>query len=106
MLDKMTGFFFSSRRRHTRFDCYWSSDVCSSDLDVLELDRLVGGAEGVAGDDLLDADGRRDVARVDLLDVLAVVRVHHQDAADALGLARVRVEHAREIGRSSCRERV
>src|SRR5207245_6444025 len=33
-------FFFSSRRRHTR--CYrdWSSDVCSSDLDLgLTLDR-------------------------------------------------------------------
>src|SRR5260370_2659070 len=33
----MTGFmrcrfFFSSRRRHTRFKCDWSSDVCSSDL--------------------------------------------------------------------------
>src|SRR2546430_10199905 len=28
-------FFFSSRRRHTRFDCDWSSDVCSSDLDGL-----------------------------------------------------------------------
>src|SRR2546430_9977581 len=27
-------FFFSSRRRHTRFDCDWSSDVCSSDLMV------------------------------------------------------------------------
>src|SRR2546430_17241550 len=27
-------FFFSSRRRHTRFDCDWSSDVCSSDLTV------------------------------------------------------------------------
>src|SRR2546427_7096392 len=27
-------FFFSSRRRHTRFDCDWSSDVCSSDLNV------------------------------------------------------------------------
>src|SRR6266567_8116442 len=25
-------FFFSSTRRHTRFDCDWSSDVCSSDL--------------------------------------------------------------------------
>src|SRR2546430_11377873 len=23
--------FLSSRRRHTRFDCDWSSDVCSSD---------------------------------------------------------------------------
>src|SRR3989475_13292567 len=28
-------FFFSSRRRHTRFDCDWSSDVCSSDLPEL-----------------------------------------------------------------------
>src|SRR2546430_11246167 len=25
-------FVFSSRRRHTRFGCDWSSDVCSSDL--------------------------------------------------------------------------
>src|SRR6266478_8992419 len=30
-------FFFSSRRRHTRFDCDWSSDVCSSDLGKLGL---------------------------------------------------------------------
>src|SRR5882762_1745613 len=28
-------FFFSSRRRHTRFKCDWSSDVCSSDLETL-----------------------------------------------------------------------
>src|SRR6516225_5046669 len=27
-----TFFFFSSRRRHTRLTCDWSSDVCSSDL--------------------------------------------------------------------------
>src|SRR5205085_7430253 len=26
---------FSSRRRHTRFDCDWSSDVCSSDLSTV-----------------------------------------------------------------------
>src|SRR2546430_4721822 len=32
-------FFFSSRRRHTRFDCDWSSDVCSSDL--LELKNTI-----------------------------------------------------------------
>src|SRR5699024_11323096 len=29
-------FFFSSRRRHTRSKRDWSSDVCSSDLDVNE----------------------------------------------------------------------
>src|SRR3989338_3485462 len=28
-------FFFSSRRRHTRWNCDWSSDVCSSDLNSL-----------------------------------------------------------------------
>src|SRR2546430_11274454 len=30
-------FFFSSRRRHTIFDCDWSSDVCSSDLDAVDV---------------------------------------------------------------------
>src|SRR5882762_3063301 len=30
----MCFFFFSSRRRHTRFKCDWSSDVCSSDLGM------------------------------------------------------------------------
>src|SRR5256886_12665165 len=34
-------FFFSSRRRHTRFDCDWSSDVCSSDLETLLGDTAV-----------------------------------------------------------------
>src|SRR2546430_8749516 len=34
-------FFVSSRRRHTRFDCDWSSDVCSSDLKKVVVDRLV-----------------------------------------------------------------
>src|SRR5688572_31590854 len=34
------GFFFSSRRRHTRFDCDWSSDVCSSDLDPGKFDQV------------------------------------------------------------------
>src|SRR5574337_1845955 len=29
-------FFFSSRRRHTRLSGDWSSDVCSSDLTVLD----------------------------------------------------------------------
>src|SRR5207237_2010326 len=35
-------FFFSSRRRHTRFKCDWSSDVCSSDLEpVADISCLV-----------------------------------------------------------------
>src|SRR5882672_11809668 len=36
-------FFFSSRRRHTRSLCDWSSDVCSSDL----ADPQVGCVSGV-----------------------------------------------------------
>src|SRR6266480_2132712 len=41
-------FFFSSRRRHTRLTCDWSSDVCSSDLVALgmALASLVGIALG------------------------------------------------------------
>src|SRR5260221_6167273 len=33
-------FFFSSRRRHTRSLCDWSSDVCSSDLQTCLRERL------------------------------------------------------------------
>src|SRR5438034_6614367 len=32
---ELLSFFFSSRRRHTRSLCDWSSDVCSSDLSVM-----------------------------------------------------------------------
>src|SRR5260370_18738585 len=51
-------FFFSSRRRHTRFKCDWSSDVCSSDLttysvrDILR-ERVVG--QELALQDVSDA---------------------------------------------------
>src|SRR5688572_32246814 len=40
-------FFFSSRRRHTRFDCDWSSDVCSSDLvrSAFEVNEIGQGKE-------------------------------------------------------------
>src|SRR5438270_13674987 len=40
ILAHLVQFFFSSRRRHTRFDCDWSSDVCSSDLGVLKFNRV------------------------------------------------------------------
>src|SRR6266700_1159221 len=42
----MVFFFFSSRRRHTRFSRDWSSDVCSSDLEAF-LD--LAGTERVHG---------------------------------------------------------
>src|SRR2546430_5777498 len=63
-------FFFSSRRRHTRFDCDWSSDVCSSDLSAEEaklrfgqhLDLAPLPAEAVALEDALGRVLAHDVA--------------------------------------------
>src|SRR2546430_5014296 len=45
-------FFFSSRRRHTRFDCDWSSDVCSSDLAPRARRFRAGGRTRAQGEDL------------------------------------------------------
>src|SRR5689334_23694297 len=39
-------FFFSSRRRHTRWNCDWSSDVCSSDLKLKQAFPLLPAALG------------------------------------------------------------
>src|SRR5688500_19303510 len=42
-------FFFSSRRRHTRLQGDWSSDVCSSDLGIGEARLLeAAGAQPAA----------------------------------------------------------
>src|SRR6266567_519846 len=53
-------FFFSSRRRHTRFDCDWSSDVCSSDLGELladpEDERLDPVASHRPGEEAVDRE--------------------------------------------------
>src|SRR5438309_6236778 len=46
-------FFFSSRRRHTRWNCDWSSDVCSSDLRHIAVVHSVGCAGGGTYDHLL-----------------------------------------------------
>ena len=61
--------------------------------DLLERDRRVGGAEGVARRGLLEADPGEDVARVALVDLLAGVGMHHQQPADPLGPAGGDVEH-------------
>src|SRR5256885_6862088 len=42
VLSYLVFFFFSSRRRHTRLQGDWSSDVCSSDLFARRLDRARG----------------------------------------------------------------
>src|SRR5437879_3484547 len=55
-------FFFSSRRRHTRYIGDWSSDVCSSDLRRLVQAQLVDDREKLVGD-LRD----RQVGDVDLV---------------------------------------
>src|SRR5690606_41188651 len=44
-IDNYLFFFFSSRRRHTRFSRDWSSDVCSSDLtteDMIDIFKKAG----------------------------------------------------------------
>src|SRR5256885_4785458 len=38
-------FFFSSRRRHTRLQGDWSSDVCSSDLQTEDLTQAMNTLE-------------------------------------------------------------
>src|SRR3989338_11301001 len=48
-------FFFSSRRRHTRWNCDWSSDVCSSDLAREDVD--VEGGLGRPGERLQEVLG-------------------------------------------------
>src|SRR3989454_4179100 len=67
-------FFFSSRRRHTRLQGDWSSDVCSSDLDqvdgVQRRDDLEPRTQGVSG--------RRGRERDDVTDSPTVV----EEAAD------------------------
>src|SRR5579883_3001258 len=41
---KCVFFFFSSRRRHTSFSRDWSSDVCSSDLFIWDINQFHDGA--------------------------------------------------------------
>src|SRR5256886_10016015 len=87
-------FFFSSRRRHTRFDCDWSSDVCSSDL--LMVDRVAFLLQLLR----LDAETHHVVA---LLEAAHAFGEHADHPLNHLG----ELLHAlRQIGRASCRERV
>src|SRR5690242_21461100 len=86
-------FFFSSRRRHTRLTCDWSSDVCSSDLNRAGSEC---GGMGKGWTDGLFLAARAGHAHRD--GGGAWHRQHH--------LRRHRRRTAAEIGRASCRERV
>src|SRR3712207_6921064 len=87
-------FFFSSRRRHTRYWRDWSSDVCSSDLRATTHRWLPAGDEPLR---------------------TYVIEANSHIAPPKRYLSRYGqlLEHApycerdlREIGRASCRERV
>src|SRR5438034_2957917 len=57
-------FFFSSRRRHTRSLCDWSSDVCSSDLrymKVLPAAMREGIFKGLLANDIIGLQTSLDV---------------------------------------------
>src|SRR5205085_4917110 len=90
-------FFFSSRRRHTRFDCDWSSDVCSSDLDLgLGLVDWLRDENGqVFGFGLVN--GFSDIFGL-VFDLGLVNRISYGHVASLSDII--------EIGRASCRERV
>src|SRR2546430_5766771 len=89
-------FFFSSRRRHTRFDCDWSSDVCSSDL-------MENGREVVIVEAVRTPIGRGHPEKGYYKDT-------HPN--ELLGkcytevIERAGIPAEEEIGRASCRERV
>src|SRR2546430_8770662 len=90
-------FFFSSRRRHTRFDCDWSSDVCSSDLELGARDYV---AKPFALDEL--------IARVRVQLRAAGLGEHEERLLRAgpleLDLARRRRSEERRVGKE-CRAR-
>src|SRR5690625_5367192 len=89
MSPAFVSFFFSSRRRHTRWPRDWSSDVCSSDLYLVAPSRAPVVNCGVINDFHFDSDHR--VVRMAL-------RVEKRGA-------RQRRWKGNEIGRASCRER-
>src|SRR6266852_4024482 len=77
-------FFFSSRRRHTR--CYrdWSSDVCSSDLELAP--RVLTGFVDGEVNRLLGLDAAREVA-------LELVVVGHETSIAPPGGALEAIDH-------------
>src|SRR2546430_13428073 len=87
-------FFFSSRRRHTRFDCDWSSDVCSSDLQPQGARSCTSAMAG-------------QIMRLAIRAYSAVSnRKFNSGVEGSVQPAAREVSLPYEIGRASCRERV
>src|SRR5690606_40497904 len=91
-----------SRRRHTRFSRDWSSDVCSSDLGLLQkqrqavMDVLAPHPEALlATAPAIGALGPAGTAKDGLEEIAEVVGVGPGEAATA--------EACSQIGRASCR---
>src|SRR5688500_20340934 len=85
-------FFFSSRRRHTRLQGDWSSDVCSSDLASSTSMRVA-------------REWRATLVRISWKMRNIVVATSMSSLVDSGGsLTRARMPV--QIGRASCRERV
>src|SRR5688500_20284963 len=85
-------FFFASRRRHTRLQGDWSSDVCSSDL--------VQQAHG------LGAEAARHRPEAGEEEPIVVPALDERVNRVAVGLDRRDDDLTVQIGRASCRERV
>src|SRR2546430_15441584 len=87
-------FFFSSRRRHTRFDCDWSSDVCSSDLVERDFgDDLGADVHGVVVASDLDLEEFLGLPGEHLVgQSLERLAEHHESAA--FGVARAQMQIA------------
>src|SRR5690606_40833785 len=94
-------FFFSSRRRHTRFSRDWSSDVCSSDLYLILVSptpfasfrrlrsRFRGGITGASPI----------AAMLGCASTIFCCQKHYALCAPP-------AKSTKQIGRASCRERV
>src|SRR5260221_9793563 len=88
-------FFFSSRRRHTRSLCDWSSDVCSSDLGAEIVESL---DDETAAETLEEMAAERQAQIIgDMDEERAADILEHMSPDEAADV---------QIGRASCRERV
>src|SRR5690606_40657057 len=92
-------FFFSSRRRHTRFSRDWSSDVCSSDLAydkaksrIEQIDQLMAKIDQTPDPKAIaELQGRLTAEQALIQNEQTKLQMYQMVA---------------KIGRASCRERV